>query len=809
MKKGLRCFGLVGALVLASPAIDAVAGINRPPIRESRKDQGKIIGKVVEGTSTNTPASFATIALLRTDSTLVTGTTADESGVFIIPNIAPGHYLIRITLMGYDTQFVPNVNVATEASTTDLGVIRLASAVQSLQEVVVRGEKTMIVNDIDKKIINVGKDLLATSNNASEILEKVPSVSLDENGNPMLRGKGNVIVLIDGKPSTLYGNDLPTVLQSFPAELIERIDVMTTPSAKYEGEGASGVIDIITKKTRIRGTNGSMRASLGNDWNNNASGYISYKSGKWGLRASGNAQQRVWMYRRSLERENYLGETTTLLEQTGTGKDRNQNLFGRLGVNYDINEKNSVSASINYSKDYNFNYSFNNNETRLLSGELIQQFDRTANGNSDGNNLSANVDYRRVFSDNDHVLTFTANYSEGVSDGYSEFDQRSDAEELARRQQNLRDNNRQSLFLNTDYTWPVTTRATLEVGLRTRLNSRQSNNAFYTYDVLSDLYTLDEAISNEFGYSDAIHTGYATFTQKSDEWGIRGGLRLTDATQYINQISRGQDFSVHFITLVPSLALTRKLDEERQLKLNYSRRVQRPQADMLNPFTDISDPRNIRSGNPNLRPEFTHKAEVGYSDYEQKGGWGPSLFVDYSNNAITRIRTIDDEGISYTQFANVGRELAYGFETDVSHQLGEKLKVNASGRLFRSEVVSGAANIDNRTWSYSGNLNAFLQLPYDVRASAYLNYDGPRAIAQGTRQGVFVANMGIRKDLLDRKATLSFNMQDILLSRMYKSELRTDTYAQNSLWQRTNRYVGVTFQYKFGKISASGDSDDA
>ncbi|HEV7348483.1 TonB-dependent receptor domain-containing protein [Telluribacter sp.] len=806
---GLKVFGLVGALIVAVPAIGAVADNGKVSHRESRKDQGKILGKVVEGNGKDTPASFATVALLRPDSTVISGTMADENGVFLIPEVAPGNYLLRITLMGYDTRFVPNVNVATEASTTDLGIIPLTSAVQSLNEVVIRGEKTMIVNDIDKKIVNVGKDLLATSNNASEILEKVPSVSMDENGNPMLRGKGNVVVLIDGKPSTLYGNDLPTVLQSFPAELIERIDVMTTPSAKYEGEGASGVIDIITKKSRIRGTNGSIRASLANDWNSNASGYINYKAGKWALRASGNAQNRVWMYRRALERENFLGETPTLLEQSGTGRDRNQDLFGRLGVNYDINDKNSLGLSFNISRDNRFNNSFNHNETRLPNGEIIQQFDRISNGNSHGNNINANFDYRRVFSDNDHVLTFTANYSEGASEGYSEFDQRSDEEELARRQRNLRDNNRKSLFLNTDYSWPVTTRATLEVGVRSRLNSRQSNNAFYTFDPYNELYSQNLDASNRFGYSDAIHTGYMTFTQKSDLWGIRGGLRLSDATQNINQISRQQAFSVHFLNLVPSLALTRKLDDESQLKLNYSRRVQRPQADWLNPFTDISDPRNIQSGNPNLRPEFTHKAEVGYSSYEQKGGWGPSLFADYSNNAITRIRTIDEAGISYTQFANVGRELAYGFETDVSHQLGEKVKVNASGRVFRSEVVSAAANIDSRIWTYSGNLNAFVQLPYNVRASAYLNYDGPRAIAQGTRQGVFVANMGVRKDLLDRKATLSLNMQDLLLSRIYKNELRTDNYIQNSLWQRTNRYVGLTFQYKFGRISADASGDDA
>ncbi|WP_439557436.1 outer membrane beta-barrel family protein, partial [Dyadobacter sp.] len=332
-----------------------------------------------------------------------------------------------------------------------------------------------------------------------------------------------------------------------------------------------------------------------------------------------------------------------------------------------------------------------------------------------------------------------------------------------------------------------------------------NTNSFYNKNLETGAYIFDENISNIFGYKDATYTGFMTFSQKTDDWGMRVGLRVTDYNQEINQISAARKFDVHFLTLVPSLALTRKLGDAQQLKLNYSRRVQRPEADWLNPFTDVSDPRNIQSGNPNLRPEFTHKAEMGYSNYEDAGGFGPSLFMDYSNNAITRIRTLDESGISLTRYDNVGRELSYGFETDFSKKIGDVLKINGSGRVFRSEVVSQVAQIDNRTWSYSGNLNAFVTLPADFRASAYVNYEGPRAIAQGTREGVFIANMGIRKDLLEKKATISFNVQDIFLSRAYKSQLMTETYSQSSLWQQTNRQVNLTFQYRFGKISASGD----
>ncbi|MHA4737958.1 TonB-dependent receptor [Dyadobacter sp. MSC1_007] len=773
--------------------------------KSQRADGGKLVGKIVEAPN-NAGVSFATVALLMTkDSSLANGVVADENGVFTIANVTPGNYILRVTNMGYQTFYRPNVSVATEANLLDLGTLTMLPEAKKLNEVIVRGEKSMIVDDIDKKIVNIGKDMLATSNNVSDLLEKVPAVSLDENGNPQVRGKGNVVVLIDGKPSNLYGSDLPTILQSFPANLIERIDVMTTPSAKYEGEGASGVIDIITKKTKIRGTNGGARLSIGTKNNNSASGNISYKAGKFGLNAFGSGQTRAMTWERTLNRDNLASDMPTHLQQTGTGGNKGKGLFGRVGVNYDINDKNSLEAGVNYSRDNNRNNSNILNETSLQTGLVTETFRRLNNSKGNGDNLNFNLDYRLKFAEKDHQLNFNSSYSLGGSDGESYFNQESEIDSLLRNQQNLRNNNRHSLFLNTDYTWPITPKSTLEVGLRSRTSANDNVNAFYNLDRETNAYVFDNNISNVFGYKDATYTGFMTFSQKTDLWGIRAGLRVTDYNQDINQISLNRDFSVHFLTLVPSFALTRKLGESSQIKLNYSRRVQRPEADWLNPYTDVSDPRNVKTGNPNLRPEFTHKAEMGYSNYEANGGWGPSLFMDYSNNAITQIRTVNETGISLTRYDNVGREFSYGFETDFSQKFGDVLKINGSGRVFRSEVVSALANIDNRTWSYSGNLNAFITLPADFRASAYVNYEGPRAIAQGTRDGVFIANMGIRKDLLEKKATISFNVQDIFLSRNYKSQLNTSSYAQSSLWHQTNRLVNVTFQYRFGKISASGD----
>lgn len=760
----------------------------------------QISGIIVEAPG-NMPVSFATVALLsKQDSTLLDGATADEHGAFILGNVKSGNYIIRVSNMGYETLFLSDIRIANQHK--DLGTIVLKASSQRLNEVVITAEKSMIVEDLDKKMIHIGKDLLATSNNVSDLLEKLPAVSLDENGSPQVRGKGNVVVLIDGKPSTLYGNDLPTVLQSFPAELIERIDVITTPSAKYEGDGASGVIDIITKKVKIKGMNGGLRLSLGNKENYNGSGNISYKLGKLGLNASVSAQNRNMYWRRNLVRDNFFSDNTSRLQQTGNGQNKNSNLFGRVGASYEFNEKNALSLGVNYSLDNNKNISGIANTT-TVEQRTTEQFYRNTQSKGDGNNMSLNVDYRKKFNKKDELFSFTANYSFGNSEGQSNYDQESDSSKLVLHQLNLRNNNNYSIFLNTDYTLPLSEHAKLDVGFRTRINNRENVNEFYIFDPETNTYTFNTEISNIFNYKNTIHTGYATYSLKSDIWGIRAGLRITDSDQSIDQIHTNTSLNAHFLTLVPSFAISRQLAEGSLLKLNYSRRVQRPEATWLNPYLDISDPRNIQSGNPNLRPEFVHKAELGYSSYKDEGGWGPSLFMDYSNNAITRIRTVDEAGVSLTTYDNVGREFTYGLETDFSKKFSEAFKINASARIFRSEVVSALAQIDNRNWSYSGNLNAFLNLPMDFKASAYINYEGPRAIAQGKREGVLVANMGIRKELLKKKATLSANIQDIFLSRNYKNQLRTSTYIQNSNWQQTNRLITLTMQYRFGKISAN------
>ncbi|WP_229236101.1 TonB-dependent receptor domain-containing protein [Dyadobacter tibetensis] len=785
------------ANMLRSSATSIVLGV----------EGSKIIGKVVEAGNSNA-VSFATVALMAArDSSIADGAVADENGVFSITNVKAGSYLLRVTNMGYQTLTVDKIAVNAEANVVDVGTLVLTSEATKLNEVVVRAEKTMIINDIDKKIVNIGQDMLATSNNVSDLLEKVPAVSLDENGNPQVRGKGNVVVLIDGKPSSMYGNDLPTILKSFPADLIERIDVMTTPSAKYEGDGASGVIDIITKKTKIQGVNGGGRLTLGNKDNYNGSGNVSLRRGKLGVNASASAAIRNRYWKRTLDRVNLLSEETTYLSQNGTGGNYDGDLFGRFGINYDFTEKTTLSGGMNYSRNYFVNTTDYLNLTTNDASTVLEEFTRTSDQDGIGDNMNMYVDLRQKFREKDHLLSFTASYSIGGSDSDTDFEQVGNLASLLLSQQNNKVNDRKSIYLNSDYTWPVTPKATVEVGVRARFNTDDNTNSFFIYNPESEDYLFDPNISNIFSYSDALYTGYSTFSQKTDLWGLRAGLRVTDYNQTINQVNINQSFDVHFLTLVPSLAVTRKLSDAAQLKLNYSRRVQRPNAAWLNPFTDVSDPRNLNTGNPNLKPEFTHKAELGYSNYEENTGFGPSLFMDYSNNAITRIKTIDEEGISTSRYDNVGRELSYGFETDFFQRIGETVKINASGRLFRSEVVSALAQIDNRTWSYSGNVNAFIKLPLDFRASAYINYEGPRAVAQGKREGVMVANMGLRKNFMERKATLSLSVQDIFLSRAYKTQLATSTYLQNSLWQQTNRQMSLTFQYRFGKISAS--SDDA
>lgn len=763
--------------------------------------KAKITGRVVEK-GTSEPGSFSTVALLRKDSTVIGGTTADENGAFELTGIVPGTYLIRVSSIGYESAILPDVKVLPESALIDLGFIYVQNETNQLEEVQIVAEKTMIVTDIDKTSINIGDDLLASSNNASELLEKLPAVTLDENGTPMIRGKSNIVVLIDGKPSSQYGSDIATVLQTFPSNLIERIDVITSPSAKYEADGASGVIDIITKKATIIGTNGDARLSAGNYEHYTVGGNFSYKAEKFVVRASGNYQASQTLNTRKLERENLLGDTPSTLFQEGTGQSKTNNGFGRIQANYEPNPKTNIGASVNISRNFNRNGSTTSNRTLFSHQSVGRIFDRINQGKTEGQNITYGLDFRREFSSREHNITAAVSYTSGGSDGRSDLSQKSEEISLLRQQYNLRDNNNHALHAKIDFNWPVNDLLTLSTGGLYRRNSRENSNLLYTYNPEEEDFFYDARISNIFGYKDELFSSYVSATQKWKEWGFRAGLRLSNMNQHLNQISMDRRFSVHFLNMIPSLSISRKMTETALVKLNYSRRVERPNADWLNPYTDITDPRNIRTGNPNLKPEFTHRLDFGYSNYRDILGIGATIFSNYSNNAITNIRTVDEEGISYTRFDNVGRELSYGVETDISLKVNEKLRFSTNGRFFRNEIVSVATGIDNKRWSFAGNFNTFFHLPFNFRGSFYVNYEGPRAIAQGTRMGVLQANASLRRSFFNRKAFLSLNIQDIFLSRRYKNQLETNTYLQLSEWHRTNRYIGFTAHYKFGKISA-------
>jgi outer membrane receptor protein involved in Fe transport len=761
----------------------------------------KVSGRVLEKGS-SAAAAFATVALVRQDSSVVVGVMADENGVFELTGIGAGNYLIRISSIGYATTFFPNVQVPVESKLIDVGVIYVQSEENQLEEVKIVGEKSMIVTDIDKTSIQIGDDLLASSNNASELLEKLPAVSLDENGAPMIRGKTNIVILIDGKPSNQYGSDVATVLQTFPSNLIERIDVITSPSAKYEADGASGVIDIITKKATIIGKNGDVRLSAGNYDHYTLGGNLSYKAEKLTLRASGNYQSSQVLNTRKLERENFLGSAPSTLFQDGTGESRTRTGFGRIQANYEPKPHTNIGVSVNFNTNSNQNLGSTSNRTVFADHAVGRIFDRTSNGKTNGQNITYGLDFRREFTSREHHLMANLSYTSGGSDGRSDLNQESEEISLQRLQYNLRDNHSDALQGKLDFNWPMNEKLTLSTGAYFRQNFRENSNLLYTYQSETGDYLYDERISNIFGYRDALYSGYVSATQKWKEWGFRAGFRLSNMTQHLDQITMSRKFSVHFLNMIPSLSISRKLNETALVKMNYSRRVERPNADWLNPYTDITDPRNIRTGNPSLRPEFTHRLDFGYSNYRDILGLGATLYSTFSNNAIATIRTIDEEGISYTRFDNVGREMSYGIESDVSLKISEKIKINTSGRFFRSEIVSAPAGIDNRRWSYAGNFNTFFHLPAEFRGSLYVSYEGPKAIAQGTRMGVLVANATIRRSFLKKKAFVSLNVSDIFLSRKYKNVLETTTYSQVSYWHRTNRYVGITVNYRFGKIAA-------
>jgi ferric enterobactin receptor len=765
---------------------------------------GWIEGTVIDE-ETAQPLEFATISVFRAeDKELVNGGISDEKGVFKI-KVNTGTYFVTVEFISYEAIEFDNV-VIEGSETTNLGEISIHPSIATLAEVEVRAERSTFEMALDKKVFNVGQDLANAGGSALDILDNVPSLNVDIEGNIELRGSGGVRILVDGKPSSLVGVGDSDGLRNLPAESIERIEVINNPSARYEAEGMSGIINIVMRKSQQKGVNGTLSASAGYPDNYRASANVNFRKTKinWFGRYSisyHNNPGGGFLYQ-----ELYEDDQTFILDQTN---DSDRSRFGNdfaFGVDYYFDPKTTLTGSFQYRVDDQ------ESNSEIIYRDYIDQFPqnlvgttiRTDDEKEDESDTEFELRFRREFSSREHVLTFDIQYDASEEQENSDFIETSydgdgvllGDEGLIQRSSNVEDNSDWDIQL--DYVKPIGEDGKFEVGARASL--RTIGNNYLVEEYLDDAWERLGNFSNDFFYSEDIYSAYASFGNKYGKFSFQSGLRAEISEVDTRLAQTGEESNRSYADLFPTIHLTYDVGETNAVQVSYSRRINRPRFWYLNPFFTFSDARNIRTGNPNLDPVYTNSYELQYILYGEVMSLTTALYHRYSTGVIERIRTVDEsDGSSLTRPLNIAEENSYGLEFTYSINPTEWMRLNGDLNFFRSIREGGemAPGLRSDAYSWSGRITSQIEFWKDANLQVRFNYRAPRNTVQGRRKARIFADFGLSKDVLKRRGTLTLSIRDPFNTQKHRYIYEGENfYSEGEHRWRRGQQFSLRFSYR-------------
>ncbi len=771
---------------------------------------GSITGQLLDG-STDEPLGFANVSILQPkDSTVITGGVTDMDGRYEIA-VKPGTYLVRYDFVSYQPEYKADV-VVRAGTTKDLGISSLQTSAEILQEVEVRAEKSQLEMRMDKKVFNVGKDLASTSGSAQEVLDNIPSVTVDVDGSVALRGNAGVRILINGKPSGLVGTGDANGLRSLPANLIERVEVITNPSARYEAEGMVGVINIILKKDRRQGLNGAFDVNAGWPRELGAAVNLNYRTDKLNWFTNFGVRNRRRPGENYAYQEFYNGDTTNIVEQIGERESTGWSYSARGGAEYFFSESSILTASVTWQTGNEENSSTRQyfDYFQVYPDNLIRTSIRDELEIEDENDLEYQINYQKNFNDDDdHQWTTVLQYRNNRDIEDSEYNEvfrgpngnPNGEEDLL--QLSLNDEWEREWLLQSDFTLPVGEEGLFESGFRGSI--RYIDNDFEVEEFVDDAFVTLPGLTNDFNYDENIYAVYAMFGDKPGRFSYQVGLRLESTNIFTQLRTTGEENEQNYLNLFPTTHLTYDINDGNSIQLSYSRRIQRPRFWWLNPFYSFADARNIRQGNPNLRPEFTDSYELGHIKYWDNFSLSTSAYYRYTTNVVQRIQRLEEQDgqlITISQPENLATEDAYGFEFIFSGDPFKWLNINANMNFFRS-IIDGSnieQNLDQDTYAWFGRLNSRFELGEKTNAQFRFNYEGPRETTQGRRESISSIDLAMSYDLWQDKATLTLSARDIFNSRLRRSEVSDPTFYsyQESQWRRRQSVV-LTLNYRLNQ----------
>lgn len=761
--------------------------------------KGKITGTITDAASKEV-VEFATIALVTADGKTIDGAVADMKGKFTLNKIATGNYKLVISFVGFETKTV-DVEISDKKDQLDVD-IAINSEAKVLSEVVVEGQRSTIEERVDRTIYNAENDATTRGGDATDVLKRVPMLSVDFDGNVSLRGSQNILVLINNKPSTIMASSVADALKQIPAEQIKTVEVITSPSAKYDAEGTGGIINIITKKNTLEGATLNINSSAGIRGSNlGLNG--NYRRGKLGISLGG------W------GRANYNVKGSFLSDQTISGiqtiqksDTRTQNMFGNytLGFDYDINKYNVLTGSFRLgardgkNNQYDVNQQSGNplSTTALWNSETLNQ----------SKNFDFNLNYTKTFEKPQQEFSLLGMYSRNNrNDNFENIYEIEDGLPSTLREKNLNDSYNQEITIQADYQTPLGANQIVEFGGKNIWRQVFSNFTSFEDPEGDGTYVADERSqnSNNLNYDQNVTAGYLAYTLSTQSgYGIKAGARYEYTT--INAYTQTES-SIEipsYGTLVPSINLSKKLKNNNTLKAAYNRRIQRPSIQFLNPNIQRNNPLNISYGNPELEPEFTNNYELSYSTAIKGTTLSFSAFMRNTNSAIQRFRFNSGDTIK-TTYRNIGQEDAYGINIFTNIIIG-KLTLNGGGDIYFASLDNNspveALRASNEGLVFSGRLFGNYQLKNDWALQFFSFYRGRQVQLQGTQGGFGIYSLAINKNFKNKKGSIGFGAENFFAPSMkIRNELVSPTINQSGYNEMYNMNFKINFSYRIGKMS--------
>ena len=778
-----RLYLLLGLFLLSVTAVNA--------------QQTKLLkGKVVEE-GNQYPVAFATIMIGDNDTKqALTGATTAEDGSFNFEFTADNYY-IEISFIGFEKKIIAQPK--TNDQVIDLGTIILAPDAQQLEEVVVQGEVSQTEFKLDRRVFNVGKDLSTTGASALEVLNNVPSVNVNIEGAVSLRGSTGVQMLINGKPSIL-ASDEGNALGTITADMIERVEVITNPSAKYDAEGTSGIINIVLKKEERKGLNGSLSVNTGAPNNHSLGLSLNKRSEKFNLFSQLGAGYRELPN----DVESINRDLTDNSSINSFGEEfRNETFYNFvLGADYYVDPTSVITLSGNVALEVEDQPSTTNFAAFDSNNTLTSQWQRTEVTEATNPKFQYEFQYKKDFEDNeDHDLLFSALGNFFGKDQSSDFLDETISGEDRDNSQKTRTDFKESVFtFKLDYTKPFSEKWTMETGSQYVMND--VSNDYEVENLVNGEFVTDPGLTNIFEFDQKVLAFYGTGAYEGEKWGLKGGLRVenTDLNTLLTNTNEAND--QNYTNFFPSAHTSYKFSERVSLQAGYSKRIYRPRLWDLNPFFNIRNNFNIRQGNPNLLPEFTDSYELTSIFFVGKTAMNFGVYYRKTTDVIERISFFENN-VNTTRPENIGTNDATGVEFNTKYSPVRWLTFNLdlNYNSFKREGTFEETVFDFSADQWSSKLNTKIKLPLDIDMEATGNYRSSYQTVQGQVAENIFMDLGVRKKLLKGRAVLNMSIRDVFASRVFEN-----TIAQNDfeVYNRSQRgsFISFGFSYGFGKGEA-------